>query len=292
MLLGSKIAKRRKELGLSQTDLANGICTQATISKLELRNVAPLTDTLSAICVRLNFTLNDVMSEFTHDQTADTVTSMNEVKGLLAHYEFKNALTRFNQINADDIPAALKSRYHSLEGNILLVCNDDFGNAIFKYGVAAQESETEIDDLIVDAGIGTAYASQNDIDKAKYYFERVCSLTAEFEVKTEDLPDFLKALNNAGTFYSKIGNYHKSNELTQRLISALQLANTAPYLDQGFYRLAYNHFQLNPANVATVEQELNTAETIAKLFNNNILQKYIDDFRKNGDFTLNTSDAD
>jgi transcriptional regulator with XRE-family HTH domain len=165
LLLGEKIAKQRKELKLSQAELAKDICTQATISKIEKRNIAPLTETLSAICIRLGLTLNDVMTEFANNQTADTKESMNAVKKMLAHYQFEDAKTKFSQIDPSTVPATLKSQYHSLQASIFLVCDHDFDNAIFDYGVAAQEATTGIDELIVDSGIGTAYAAHGDNER-------------------------------------------------------------------------------------------------------------------------------
>ncbi len=288
MLLGEKIAKQRKELKLSQAELAKGICTQATISKIEKRNIAPLTETLSAICVRLGLTLNDVMTEFTNNQAARTKESMNAVKQLLAHYQFEDAKTKFSQIEPDTVPATLKSQYHSLQANIFLVCDDDFDNAIFIYGVAVQEAAKGIDELIVDSGIGTAYAAHGDNEKAEYYFSKINYLATEFTVTTENAFDFIKALNNTGTFYSKTGDYAKSNQITKKLIDAFQLLNPAPYLDQAFYRLAYNHYQMDSkGNQSLVEQELSTSKTVAQLFGNQELLKYINDFHSHHRFTLN-----
>lgn len=49
---------------MSQADLVNGICTQSTLSKMEKQNIAPMTDTLVQLCLRLGLTVNNVLTEF------------------------------------------------------------------------------------------------------------------------------------------------------------------------------------------------------------------------------------
>ena len=53
-LRGDVLKQIRRKRGLSQTALAEGICTQATISLMEKQNRLPKMDILTAICERLN----------------------------------------------------------------------------------------------------------------------------------------------------------------------------------------------------------------------------------------------
>ncbi|MBT2687181.1 helix-turn-helix domain-containing protein [Bacillus sp. ISL-47] len=56
--IGGKIKELRKLLGLSQKDLAAGICTQAQISKIEKGDVYPYASTLYLISQRLGVDVN------------------------------------------------------------------------------------------------------------------------------------------------------------------------------------------------------------------------------------------
>ncbi|MBA4538629.1 helix-turn-helix domain-containing protein [Bacillus aquiflavi] len=56
--IGKKIKELRKVLGLSQEELANGICTQAQISKIEKGDVYPYATTLYLISQRLGVDVN------------------------------------------------------------------------------------------------------------------------------------------------------------------------------------------------------------------------------------------
>lgn len=56
--VGQKIKELRKQIGLSQEELASGICTQAQISKIEKGDVYPYASTLYLISQRLGVDVN------------------------------------------------------------------------------------------------------------------------------------------------------------------------------------------------------------------------------------------
>ncbi|MEW4372457.1 helix-turn-helix domain-containing protein [Paenibacillus kandeliae] len=56
--LGSTLKKFRLEMGMSQQQLAQDICTQAQISKIEKGDILPLSSTLSELTSRLGITLD------------------------------------------------------------------------------------------------------------------------------------------------------------------------------------------------------------------------------------------
>ncbi|HLO11958.1 MAG TPA: helix-turn-helix domain-containing protein [Pseudoneobacillus sp.] len=58
LVIGEKIKELRKLLGLTQKDLAKGICTQAQISKIEKGDVFPYASTLYQISQRLGVDVN------------------------------------------------------------------------------------------------------------------------------------------------------------------------------------------------------------------------------------------
>lgn len=57
-ILGDKLKQIRKARGMSQAELAKGICTQATISLIEKKEQVPSTKILLEICKRLEITLD------------------------------------------------------------------------------------------------------------------------------------------------------------------------------------------------------------------------------------------
>lgn len=57
----NKFISIRKKLGLSQTELCNGICTQSTLSKFENNGRIPSLKILNSLCDRLNINVADIM---------------------------------------------------------------------------------------------------------------------------------------------------------------------------------------------------------------------------------------
>lgn len=57
----NKFISIRKKLGLSQTELCNGICTQSTLSKFENNGHIPSLKILNSLCDRMNINVADIM---------------------------------------------------------------------------------------------------------------------------------------------------------------------------------------------------------------------------------------
>ncbi|MBM6754420.1 helix-turn-helix transcriptional regulator [Lactobacillus alvi] len=55
-----RFIERRKQLGYSQIMLSKGICTQSTLSKFENGLQTPSLASLSKLCARLGFSIDDL----------------------------------------------------------------------------------------------------------------------------------------------------------------------------------------------------------------------------------------
>ncbi|HFR3160296.1 TPA: helix-turn-helix domain-containing protein, partial [Streptococcus suis] len=58
MILSKRFKNRRKELGFTQKELAEGICEQSLISRVEKLGVAPTSDILFALSQRLQVSMD------------------------------------------------------------------------------------------------------------------------------------------------------------------------------------------------------------------------------------------
>ncbi|GGB02467.1 helix-turn-helix domain-containing protein [Macrococcus hajekii] len=56
--IGDKVLSRRKELKMTQADLAKNICTQSQVSRIEKNEIMPSSDTLYQIACRLNVSMD------------------------------------------------------------------------------------------------------------------------------------------------------------------------------------------------------------------------------------------
>ena len=80
LFLGSIIYNKRREMNLTQIELANDICTQNTISKIEKHNIAPTVNILIKICLKLGLTLNDVFSDFTTESSVKEESALDAIE--------------------------------------------------------------------------------------------------------------------------------------------------------------------------------------------------------------------
>lgn len=69
-LRGDIFKQIRRKRGLSQTALAEGICTQATISLMEKQNRIPKMNILTALCSRLDISANEIIENDDVSMTA------------------------------------------------------------------------------------------------------------------------------------------------------------------------------------------------------------------------------
>ncbi len=88
--LGDKIKEKRIEQGLKQAELAEGICTQATISNLENNTSIPTLSILLAIGNRLNIEINE-LSEYALEQSNPAVAIFKKVQNLRSQFKLKEA---------------------------------------------------------------------------------------------------------------------------------------------------------------------------------------------------------
>lgn len=283
MLLGKVISEKRKSLGLSQADLAKGICTQATISKMEQSNQPPLTDILAKLCLRLGLTPNDVLSDFTDPEYNQQRDLFKSIDSLIDHYQFEKAEKEFTAISTTQLKDNLLTRYHYVKGNIQMLVHNELDNAIFEFNLSIQLSKhQDTTYLLAMSGLGIAYSLKKDNDKAAFYFDTISDSVSKINIDTDTLNDVLKLMNNCGKFYSDVGQYEKSNQITFATIDTVKKFNLMPYIDHCYYRLGFNTYFSGTKSSHSVEKTLdymNQADILADLANNQVLIKHIANFR-------------
>lgn len=93
MTIGELIKSRRKQLGITQKDLANTICTQATISKIEKNDLMPSAALLKDIAHKLEVSVAYFYGEEGHPLNENEIVRlMDQITLALNQNEFKKAL--------------------------------------------------------------------------------------------------------------------------------------------------------------------------------------------------------
>lgn len=114
-LRGDVLKQIRRKRGLSQTALAEGICTQATISLMEKQNRLPKMDILTAICDRLNIPTDRIVE----NEVSGFNEIFNQVVKLMTDHEYEKAETLLKKIRVKDLDNDFdKQRYYYLLGMV------------------------------------------------------------------------------------------------------------------------------------------------------------------------------
>ncbi|MFD1671099.1 helix-turn-helix domain-containing protein [Agrilactobacillus yilanensis] len=217
-LLGGRIKYYRRNLGLSQKELADGICTQATISLIEKKNKVPSIHILLSVCERLNVDVNDIVM----------TSRQNEIKRLLINV--RQEIVKGDFLQADKLLMTLKQ--NKLSDNMLLKqffvysglldlmhrCDSD--KAIFNFNQALNQHllEHTPQDVVAMAGLALAYVQKDDLEYALTYVQSLQSLLSKSQIKTHLDKETALFVNYAlGVALFKVG----------------QSANSKVYVDQG-----------------------------------------------------------
>lgn len=278
--LGEVIKEKRLEKGLKQSELADGICTQATISNLENKSGMPNLPILVAIGNRLGIAFSE-LSDYTLTTTNYTVAIFNQVKQLCATYRHKEAhdvLTKEIDIKLLEKSEERKKYYYYL-GLTELIANKNFKDAHYYFNlVLVDKSELNVSliDVLATNGIGIAYVLESELEKALTYYEKALN---QLEKLIENFGEILDSADittvyfNSAKFYSQIENYGKAVDLCNLGITIQQMNHTNSELDRLFYEKAFNLVKIGEMKEA--EKFYFHAASVASLNGNDVVVKAI-----------------
>lgn len=298
MLLGHVIMERRKKLGYSQAELAKGICTQATISKMENKNIPPLVDILIKICMRLHLTPNQVLSEFT-DPIDDSISEQfNQVNRNMNAMNYKEAKRIFRKINVKKLKSERLPMYHYDAGMIAFNYDHNMDDAQFEFNLVLQNHDLIDDDtsFLIEAlslnGLGLVYESKDDKNKAKYYFDKAYAMITDLPLKTtDDLNGVLSIIRHVAEFYAKYDDYRYSNQLISKSLQRLANAHPIPSIEYAYYSMAYNLYHIDKERYKDqIETYINYAEGFATFNQNENCLKIIKRYHKTHKFEYTLSE--
>lgn len=103
--LGLEISKIRAELGISQKELANNICTQSTISRIEAGEVYPAIDTLLKIALKLQVPVEYFIEMLFHKNVLESERLIKDIEFHLKEHNYQKVLLiiKKNKIASDNI---------------------------------------------------------------------------------------------------------------------------------------------------------------------------------------------
>lgn len=276
MFLGSVIYDKRRSLNLTQSDLANGLCNQNTISKMEKHNMTPQMDVLIKICQRLDLSLNDVFSEFSSDSKPEQTFILDDVEkdvllNNLDSVEDKLALIQ------DKLKAKDRAQYDFILGVVKFKAGN-FELSSFHFDKVLRETKSDDDNIYTLMSYlfkGKIYYRQEHFDEADYYLNLINnSLKENLNVNNANGLEVIFLAKMVGKAYLQIKRFDLAKQISER---GLEFAND--------YHLSYFMDELN-YNLYSVYQEgndkdkqllyKNRAFYCADVLNNRKLQEKIE----------------
>ena len=247
----------RKAQGLSQSELADGICTQATLSRFENNGQVPNLKILIKLCNRINLPLSELFPKV-GVKYSEIVEKMNKAEFFLITSKYERAQALITSIDISQIEdTQLVLRYHYLNGFIMIFQEKPIMDISFTFDQILLEEEkidTVIFRLLAYTGIGMVYSREGDLTKAEFYFNKVLEKIYNYPAKNmEDTWRVLNIVFQCGVFYAEIDELDISDALLHYAVNICSDNHVTYYLARAAIQLAKNAIVKKEANDKILE---------------------------------------
>jgi transcriptional regulator with XRE-family HTH domain len=281
MFLNEVLAARRKDKRLTQSELSESICTQATISKMENNGIVPTTEILVKLCMRLDLTLDDVFSEFseTYSATEKISKQFEKIEYLMSVYEPEKVAPILDSIHVKDLMTAQeRATYFYYLGDFTLLVKHDIDSARYYLQRVLDETlniRSSIFPAIAYSTMGVSYAMQSQNEKAEYYFGQSLDNVRKQSVEKNSKQDkIIQVYANAARYYSNADSFEKSNQLILECIEKFVEKKLFPKVESLFYDLGFNYHKQHIDEEQT-ESALQYSSVFAHLNENKMVLDHI-----------------
>lgn len=245
---GEEIKKARKLKNLTQLELSQGICTQATISNIEKHNVCDSLEIFSAVCVRLELDINQCVIETDEQVVVSLLDKVESLCNLLNYKEAYKLIKDVNyQLSEKDLVYVRFNYYKGI--TILLGGNEKKECLHYLHLVQIPQKEIKskgnVYHVLSTNALGVYYQLNNEMNKAKVYYDKSVKMLDKLTLTQSEYPrDFYKVFYNSAIFYSEIKEYRKSISLCLQGIYLNQQNNSTHFMEFLYYELGYNKYQI------------------------------------------------
>jgi len=271
-----RFIEARRNKGLSQNELAEDICTQATLSRFENNGQVPNLKILIKLCDRLDLPLSELFPKVGIKYN-DVIEAMNEAEFLLITSEYQKARELIETIDITMIEdTEILLRYRYLIGFLMVFQHETLTEILFNFDQILLEDTEEffmIYRLLAYTGIGMAFARESHQEKAEFYFNKVLEKIYYYPIKeVEDTWRVLNILYQCGEFYASIHEIEASNVLLNYAIEICSDNHVTYYLARAAAQLAQNAVEENKSKDDILEL-IYDARAFAKINRNEIKLK-------------------
>lgn len=274
---GEKVKVTRKSKGITQKGLAEGICTQATISNLENGSSFPGLSTLLAITSRLDIEFSDIY-EYTELNSNGYSELFKQIKMFCGQGKYKEAYKNLtNTIEFDQLGTNIEiKQYYYYLGITSLLGKQKFSDALYNFNLALfTETSKHLSsvDVLITNGIGLAYDLNSEESKAKTYFEKALVQLKNLREQHQDAVEMTTIYYTIAQFYRKIGEFKKALNLTKLGIEIQKKQQTFFCLDALIYEQGINSAELGKLKEA--QQQFFYAAAMSEFNQNGKLNQQI-----------------
>ncbi|WP_208422806.1 helix-turn-helix domain-containing protein [Latilactobacillus fragifolii] len=276
MFLGQIIHQKRLKKQLTQSELAAGICTQNTISKIEKKNLPPTIPILIKICIRLDITLNELFTEFNALDTASDEGVITAESALLAG-DPKQAIDIIKDIDFTASNKPYPAIFYFFQGYLSYL---DHKSELQIFSAYNSFTASIIDDsstlkLLLNTGMGLIYQEAGE-DLASFYFDNNIKFIHQVgRVNSIDVQRILFATRHTAEYMI---NEHNAKNAIELIDNALKLSQKNRLISQIDYLYYLKALALKQTN-ADYTEALNTAFIFSKYLKNNSLTSQINNLK-------------
>ncbi|ASS76621.1 hypothetical protein CIG75_17710 [Tumebacillus algifaecis] len=255
--LGQRIRELRMKKGITQIDLAKGLCTPSMISQIESDRARPSYKILFAIAERLEVPLEKLLSDV--DLNLEYVSTYKMARAMVAAKEHSSAIpllkelldTPRSQISTTDIMFELADCY--LHTGQLEDAERLFNN-VYELSILRQDHQQQ---ALTLKNIGHIEFRRKRYQLAAYQWHK----GLEEADKMDEQDVFLKAgiLFNLGLVHSKLGNLEDAVDYFNGASGLYECSNSLYQVGKVYMGLGMSYKRLNDLEKASAYSERATA---------------------------------
>lgn len=261
-LRGDVLKQIRRKRGLSQTALAEGICTQATISLMEKQNRLPKMDILTAICERLNIQPDRIVE----NEVSGVNDTFNQIIDALTDQEYDLARQLISKISIKSLNSDFdKQRYYYLLG-MVQISQDQIDDAIFNFELVLTQFATTSANIylaMTTAGMALAYLKRDDHERAVRLTDRAVKLIDNKKL-IGSLHQWASINCQIAELYWRLGEPEKALASAQRGIQLCRDRDSLFILDQLYLYVGRAYIAMGEKEKAKQALEVAKSLSIAR----------------------------
>lgn len=261
-LRGDVLKQIRRKRGLSQTALAEGICTQATISLMEKQNRLPKMDILTAICERLNIQPDRIVE----NEVSGVNDTFNQIIDALTDQEYDLAKQLISKISIKSLNSDFdKQRYYYLLG-MVQISQGQIDDAIFNFELVLTQFATTSANIylaMTTAGMALAYLKRDDHERAVRLTDRAVKLIDNKKL-IGSLHQWASINCQIAELYWRLGEPEKALASAQRGIQLCRDRDSLFILDQLYLYVGRAYIAMGEKEKAKQALEVAKSLSIAR----------------------------